>query len=383
MIAMEQNHLKYKDRINLGSFYTDLKHVDIAWDFIESHIDNNFIVLDSSCGYGNFLQKKINCRKIGNDIDDIAISTASNNIKDIHLFNYNALENVNRQKYNINENEKLCILGNPPYNDRTSIIRKGIKQINFNIDENIKTRDLGVSFLRSYDKLNADLVCVLHPLSYLIKKTNFNMLKDFSRNYKLIKGKIISSGSFKQASKTMQFPIVIALYEKDENGMSYDYIKNFNFQIEKDLFFKQNNFDYISNYIKKYPNKYAQANEDSVLFWTMRDINALKRNRTFIEKTSSNAIIVDKTKLDYYIYVDVFKRYANHIPYYLGNCDVIINNKLFLKFKKYFILDSLFYQPQLRKYYAKFDFSQKHYKNLAKEKINLYLKQLLGEHYAN
>ncbi len=383
MQTTEQTHLRYKDRINLGSYYTDLKHVDTAWDFINPYIDNNFVILDSSCGYGNFLQKNVTCRKIGNDIDDIAISNANDNIKDSNLFNYNALECVSRKKYNIQENEKLCIIGNPPYNDRTSIIRKGIKQINFNIDENIKTRDLGVSFLRSYDKLNADVVCVLHPLSYLIKKTNFNMLNKFSKNYKLIKGQIISSGSFKQASKTVQFPIVIALYKKDEIGMNYDYIKNFDFQIEKNLFFKQNNYDYISNYIKKYPNKSAQVNEDSILFWTMRDINALKRNRTFIEKASSNTIVVDKEKLDYYIYVDVFKRYINHIPYYLGNCDVIINHDLFLKFKKYFILDSLFYQPKLRQYYAQFDFSQTHYKNLAKEKIQLYLKQLLGEHYAN
>jgi len=380
----EQNHLKYKNRINLGSYYTDTKHVDTVWDFIEPHIDDDFIVLDTSCGYGNFLQKKSNNnKKIGNDIDEVAISSSYKNIDDACLFNHNALSEVSRRKYKINENDKLCIVGNPPYNDRTSIIRNNIKQINFNIDNNIKTRDLGISFLRSYDKLNADIVCVLHPLSYLIKKTNFNLLKEFSRNYKLIKGKIISSGSFRQTSKNMQFPIVIALYKKEKDGMNCDYIKHFKFEIQKDLFFKQNSFDYISTYIKKYPNKYIQADKNSILFWTIRDINALKRNRTFIEKASSNTIVVDKKKLDYYIYIDVFKRYISHVPYYLGNCDVIINNSLFLKFKKYFILDSLFYQPKLRQYYAQFDFSQTHYKNLAKEKIQLYLKQLLGEHYAN
>lgn len=40
-------------------------------------------------------------------------------------------------------------------------------------DEDLFDRDLGVSFLKSYNKLKADVICILHLLSYLIKKTNF------------------------------------------------------------------------------------------------------------------------------------------------------------------------------------------------------------------
>ncbi len=209
---MEQNHLKSKDRINLGSYYTSTEHTSVVWEFVEPYIDNSWTVLDSSCGYGNFLSRATKCQKIGNDIDSIAVSSASNSISTAKFFNHNALCGVSRDKFDIAENSSLCIIGNPPYNDKTSMIRNSIKKVKFEIDKDIDTRDLGVSFLRSYAKLGADIVCVLHPLSYLIKKANFNCLKDFSKNYKLIKAKIISSGSFAQTSKTMQFPIVIALY---------------------------------------------------------------------------------------------------------------------------------------------------------------------------
>lgn len=374
-----QKHLSYKKTINLGSYYTNSDHISNVFDFIAPYIDKSFTILDSSCGYGNFLQN-ISNKKIGNDIDKIAIDIASENINDVSFFNFNALENVNRSQYEIEKNEKLCIVGNPPYNDKTSIIRNKVKEVDFNIDDDIKTRDLGISFLKSYAKLNADIICVLHPLSYLIKKANFSLLKKFSQNYKLIKAKIISSESFIGSSKGMPFPIIIGLYTKNNDGMSFDYIKNFNFEIKDNLFFKINSFDYMPNYIKKYPSKYDKIKDDSVLFWTLRDINALKRNKTFIHKENQNAILIELDKLDYYIYVDVFKRYTSCIPYYLGNCDIIIDNNLFLEYKKYFILDGLFHNPHLRKHYANFDFTKSQYKPIAKKKILSYFHKLLGEH---
>jgi hypothetical protein len=66
----------------------------------------------------------------------------------------------------------------------------------------------------------------------------------------------------------------------------------------------------------------------------MRDINALKRNQTFVQKFNSNTIIIDKSKLDYYIYIDVFKQFSCHVPYYFGNCNVLIDNALFIKYKR-------------------------------------------------
>ena len=53
----------------------------------------------------------------------------------------------------------------------------------------------------------------------------------------------------------------------------------------------------------------------------MRDINALKRCRTFIKERITNAVDVAPEQLPYYCYIDCFKRYAN-VPYWMGNFDV-------------------------------------------------------------
>ena len=81
----------------------------------------------------------------------------------------------------------------------------------------------------------------------------------------------------------MAFPILIALYKRDRDGMNYDYIQNYQFKIKDDGLFSFKDFDTIVNYVQKYPNKqYLNKNDKPVAkFWTLRDINALKRNRIF------------------------------------------------------------------------------------------------------
>ncbi len=383
MDLAKQNHLNYNDRINMGGYYTQNEYVDIVWDMIKPYIDSKSIILDTSCGYGSFLEPTFKGKKIANDIDSKAINIAKNNNIGVDFFNKNALKDISRTSFNINSSNKLCIIGNPPYNDKTSIIRHGIKSFDTTIDKDIKTRDLGISFLLSYEKLSADIVCVLHPLSYLIKPANFKLLKKFSDKYKLKKAYIISSGVFNQASKSMQFPIVIALYQKNKVGMSYQDILNFSWTIDQHKQFSLNQFNDISNYIKKYPNKNQKIDKDAIFFWTMRDINALKRNKTFVNKYSSNTIIIDKSKLDYYIYVDVFKQFAHKVPYYFGNCNVMIDNNLFAKYKKYFILEALSRHSYLRDCFATFDFSKIELLYFAKQKVNEYFQQLLGMHYVS
>ncbi len=374
-----QTHLNHRQQINLGSFYTPKKIVNLTYSLLQKNIGNisNWTLLDSSCGYGSFLQTKTK-RIIGADIDKIALDKAKNLIGNIKLFEMNSLKNVARENYNIHKNEKLIIIGNPPYNDTTSIIRQNIKNIKTqnNIDQDIKTRDLGMSFLLSYNKLKADYICVLHPLSYLIKKSNFNLLAKLTKNYQLIDGVIISSHEFSDTSKGMAFPILIALYKRDNIGMNYDYIRNYKFQTKEGTTFCLNNFDTIANYISKYPNKNYISNTDKPIakFYTMRDINALKRNRTFIDEDITNAVYIVMDKLPYYCYVDVFKKYAEKLPYYLGNCDIIINQEEFEKIKECFISESVHNNPVLKKTFRFHDVPN------ATIKIENYFNKLLGEH---
>lgn len=374
-----QKHLNHIDAVNLGSYYTPNVIVDLAYSILQDNIKDikDFSIVDSSCGYGSFLARKNIAKKlIGADIDQKAISEAKKIIGEVDFICQNSLLNVNRSSLKIEDDEKIIAIGNPPYNDTTSIIRNSIKDssIQDKIDTDIKTRDLGMSFLLSYDKLKADYVCVLHPLSYLIKKANFALLSKFAKNYKLIDGTIISSHEFSDTSRGMAFPILVALYKRDEQGMSYDYIQNYQFKVKDDGVFRLKDFDTIVNYVQKYPNKkFLNKNDKPVAkFWTLRDINALKRNRTFINEDTYNTVYVLMEKLPYYCYIDVFKQYADKMPYFIGNCDVIIDDDKFNKIKECFIDQSVHTNPVLKN---KFNFRKI---PDAKLKIDNYFKELLG-----
>ena len=376
---MSQEHLEYKDRVNLGSYYTPPKIVELAWELIESYIDSQTTIIDSACGYGDFLKNSGQSLTIGCDIDEAAIDIARKNTDKVRFFRTNSLHNVSRKKFGIpQQSTKLIVVGNPPYNDKTSLIRQKIKRVDFDVDRDIASRDLGISFLRSYNKLEADLVCILHPLSYLIKPTNFRLLKEFTANYKLVDGLLISSWEFPESAKHTPFPIVLAFYRRDTMGMEYSFISSFPFRIEDGLRFCLSDFDYITNYISKYPSKqHEPIPDDSLFFWTMRDINALKRNRTFVKNYSNNTIVLDKRKLDYYAYVDVFKRNLYRLPFYFGNCDVPIDDKLFKQSKHSFISDTIRNHPFLEKHFQ----IEPIEKEQAEVKLDMYFNLLLGKYH--
>ena len=374
---MSQAHLDYEDRVNLGSYYTPPKFVELAWELIKDNVDAQTTIIDTACGYGDFLKNYCQSHTIGCDIDEEAIEIAKNNTDKVQFFRTNSLQNVSREKFGIPQQPtRLIVVGNPPNNDRTSLIRNKIKQIDFEVDEDLVNRDLGISFLRSYNKLEADYICVLHPLSYLIKQTNFRHLKEFTANYKLIDGILISSGEFLESAKHTAFPIVIAFYQRDTKGMDYDYIRSFQFRTEGGTRFCLSEFEYISSYIRKYPSKQDDPKpDDSLFFWTMRDINALKRNRTFVQNHSRNTIVIDKTKLDYYAYVDVFKRNIHRLPFYFGNCDVPIDDELFKQHKQCFISDTIRHHPYLKEHFQ----IEPIEKEQVKTEIDKYFEKLLGK----
>ena len=384
---MSQAHLAYESRVNLGSYYTPPEIVDTAWEMIAPYVNSQTTVIDSACGYGDFLKDRGQAITIGCDIDETAIRVATKNNDAARFFQTNALCDVSRAKFGISQQSDLIVVGNPPYNDKTSLIRHNIKDVDFDIDEDLACRDLGISFLRSYNKLKAAVICVLHPLSYLIKPTNFRLLKEFTANYRLIDGLLISSGEFPESAKHTPFPIVLALYQRDTRGMAYNFIRSFRFRPDGKSDFCLGDFDYISNYIDKYPKKnrptdverddHHSEKDAPLFFWTMRDINALKRNRTFVENYSANTIVIDKRKLDYYAYVDVFKRNLHRLPFYFGNCDVLIDDNLFKQYKLSFISDAVRHHAFLKK---RFQINPIE-KQQAVSGLDMYFKLLLGEHH--
>lgn len=344
-------HLGVVGRVNLGSFYTPAKYVRIVSEWLLAHgIGKGWTIADLSCGYGAFFELSAveglhECRYIGNDIDHDAVGKARSIFHDIQWSEENALYEVSRAKFGVREDERLVIVGNPPYNDVTSQINQDIKTNSLPIDVDIKTRDLGMSSLLAYDKLRAEYVVVLHPLSYLIKKSNFNATKRFFRNYELLEHIVFSSQEFAGTSKIAGFPVVVAMYKRAEgNGLSFGAVENTWFKTVEGSSFSLSGFDYVTDEIDKYPGK--RRYDPEILFYTMRDINALRRSRTFIKERIANAIDVDPEKLAYYCYVDCFKRYAD-IPYYLGNFNVPFIRSEFAAISNNVIMVSKHFHPEI------------------------------------
>lgn len=380
----DQNHLSYVQKTNLGSFYTPPEIVAMVGELIDRHIPQDsreWTVLDSSCGYGAFFDLKLNrrvSRFVGGDIDEIALKVARTRHPSSSFYVANALKNVSREKYDIPEDAPLIIVGNPPYNDTTSMVKNWAKQSDpVFFDADIKTRDLGISFLLSFEKLSADFIVVLHPLSYLIKRANFQLLTPFFRRYALKDCVVINSQRFSETSRGMGFPIAIALYEKNSLGMRHSEVEARRFVTDEGKCFCVREFDYIKNYISKYPKK-RPHNFHGFRFFTMRDINALKRSRTFISEDTANTIYIDEDKLDYYCCVDTFKCIVDRLPYYFGNFDVMFDHAEFLKIRESFLIFSAFNHPELFST-IKVKFSSEDFRR-AREHIGEYFQQLLGGH---
>ena len=182
-------HLSKEDIIKNGSIFTPDYIVDLIVNQIKDKLNDNSVVIDFGAGYGAFCSAFLNLphkRIIATDCDKTSIDFIKQEHQGVETILENSLLNINRNKYG-EDNDELVVIGNPPYNDVTSQYQKG-KKGSFDMDKDVSARDLGISFLKMYEKINAKYICVLHPLSYLCKKNNFKSLEAFKDHYKLISG---------------------------------------------------------------------------------------------------------------------------------------------------------------------------------------------------
>jgi len=347
-------HLSKEEQVKLGSYYTPKKLVDMAFKFIQPYaVDRkkNVVIFDSAAGCGAFVAriKKYDYRAA--DCDTGAGEYLKKRLDGKKIFLSNSLLRVSRKKYVIPAKSFLIMVGNPPYNDTTSEFRNGRKGRNL-CDQALFDRDLGVSFLKSYDKLKANLVCVLHPLSYLIKKTNFKRLKSFKDNYRLKRGVIFPSSWF-LGTGSIKFPIVIGLYERDKKGMDFDYIKNFSFSIlDSRKKFKLARYKTTDGYIDKYPPRKngQKISPLGLYYYTFRDFNSLRKNTSFLDKRHPNGIVVTVNNFYKYAYLSALKKLFKARDIWLyGNLSPLINKKLLEKNKKIFIEHAVRTSPTLKK----------------------------------
>lgn len=336
-------HLPKNERIQLGSYYTPEKLVKLVHEFIKPYLENkkkDVILFDSAGGCGAFL---FDMRHYDYRIADCDLEVCpflKQHFSHHNIFHTNSLKGGNRDKYLIPSSAFLIMIGNPPYNDTTSEFKNGEKGQNI-CDEDLYDRDIGVSFLKSYHKLNADVVCVLHPLSYLIKEANFKRLRDFKDNYKLIKGEIFSSALF-HGTGTGKFPILVSLYEKNTDGMTFEDIRNFRFNIlDNDKTFVLSNFKTTDGYINKYPPRKndVQKSPIGLYYYSFRDINSLKKNTSFLTKEHPNGIVVTLENFYKYAYLYSLKSLFNPEDAWLyGNLSPLVNIEDVQQNKKLYIL---------------------------------------------
>ena len=325
-------HLPKNERIQLGSYYTPEKLVKLVHEFIKPYLENkkkDVILFDSAGGCGAFLFGIKQCDYRIADRDLNACRFLKQHFNQQNVFHTNSLIEVNRAKYFISPSAFLIMIGNPPYNDTTSEFKNGEKGQNI-CDEDLYDRDLGISFLKSYHKLNADVVCVLHPLSYLIKEANFKRLCDFKDNYKLIKGEIFSSALF-HGTGTVKFPILVALYEKTLSGMTFDYIRKFQFDVlDSSREFILSEYKTTDGYIDKYPPRKNDIKESPIglYYYTFRDFNSLKKNTSFMLIKHPNSIVVTLENFYKYAYLYSLKSLFNPEDAWLyGNLSPLVDMK--------------------------------------------------------
>ena len=328
------SHLGSEERVLLGSYYTPRKYVDLVGEWLKGILGEGDVILDPSCGYGAFFQLAPSfprARFVGNDIDLGALAQARRDFPLVEFHAFNALSRISRRRYGVGGGEIMAIVGNPPYNDTTSLIGRRLKKSSgCSMDEDVRTRDLGLSSLLAYDKLQADWVAVLHPLRYLIKKANHKTCGRFFGNYRLCRHLVFSSQEFAGTSKAVGFPVLVALYKRSPGeGMPYDEVRKTRFHTVEGDSFCLAEMEFVSDCVNKYPNAIdASPRFSGYYFYTLRDINALRRCRTFLPGKCANAVAIPREKLPYYHYIDCFKHLAE-APYWAGNLDIPFQKKGF------------------------------------------------------
>ena len=355
-------HLQKEDIIKNGSIYTPDYIVDLVFKMVKPYITKDMVIADFGSGYGSFMNKF-------NELPNICFATEYDE-KSYHFLKYqfdnevfleNSLLDIKRSKYNLCDEDDLVIIGNPPYNDVTSLYKKGQKG-KIECDRDVLSRDMGMSFMKTYCKLNAKYICILHPLSYLIKRQNFKLLGFFKEHYKLLDATIFSSKNFESIKKTnSEFPVIAALYERDDMGMEFDYINTFKFKIlNSKKTFCLNEIKTVDGIVQKYPHK---GEKSQLQFYTLRDMNSLLRNTSFTDSNTTNGISFDISNLYQYCWLYFLKMNFNpkKNKFLYGNLSPLYFDELEKKEYKNAVVSYAYNNcPLLSKYMVKKDIEKEY-----------------------
>jgi len=158
-------HLDEKMRVKFGVYYTPQHIVNVVIELIQPYIhenQSNTIIVDFAVGTGSFLEPILQLNNVDYrvvDIDKIAIEYIKSHYPQLDVnkvFNVNSLKHTNRKDFNIDDDQFLIVVGNPPYNDVSSIYKRKLKvsgthherHEQYEIPREIFDKDVGISFLK-------------------------------------------------------------------------------------------------------------------------------------------------------------------------------------------------------------------------------------------
>lgn len=276
------------------------------------------ILLDPAAGHGGLLSGFESQARVVADIDPEAVRVmAEMGFKS--PLETNSLLGVSRAKFGITDSDKVIVVSNPPFNDGTSQHKRVVKAAAGTpaaCDLDLVTRDTGAAFMLMAAKINADAVVMIHPLSYLIKQTNFDRLSKFAAKYKLVSGVVISSAEFATGGKP--FPLVLAVYRK--GSMTFADIEQFEFPIYRNANgtfldsgtrLKLAAVETTQGFIRStVPTKgMPKVSTLGLHQYNFRDINFVESSGNLTETQSDSTIPVELPTLGRYSYINCVKRH--------------------------------------------------------------------------
>jgi hypothetical protein len=312
-------------KAGLGKYYTQPHLVDLVNALLKRIMASHptAAIVDLAAGGGAFLVGFPSHRTIGRDIDTDAVALMLEmGFSDVAVAN--SLAGLDRRKFGLSAEAVLVCTGNPPYNDVSSLNKRSTqaKQVRGDeVDDDLSYKDMGISFMRAYAKLKPVAICVLHPLSYLIKASNFRALRALPTSYRLAEAVVFSSAEFgDNINGKTPFPVVAALYVAGA-GMEYEDIRTFPFP----LWETQNGkfgptgsilrLDQVTTIddgaVRKYPptKEMPRVSELGLYLYTVRDTNSLLSSGAITEKTDANRVPIQSVDAWKYAYLNCVKRY--------------------------------------------------------------------------
>ncbi len=202
------------DKSSLGKYYSPTGGIRLTRELLHGILLPSDLILDLCVGCGAFAFEFNGNDFYGHDIDPIAIQILRK-IGFPNMAQQNSLACAGGAALNLPDGKRVLIVGNPPCNDRTSKNRRGTKvQTSFAFDKRIEDRDLGIAFMRTYFLIQPRAVAVLHPFSYILKRSLYQKLlgKDKQHfGYRLQDCVVFSSRAFATHGANA-FPYVAALW---------------------------------------------------------------------------------------------------------------------------------------------------------------------------